>query len=100
MNAASRHLALLTNLGPKTSRRLAALGIADEAALRQIGPVAAYRRLKFADPRGTTLVALYALHGALTDTHWNALPDDVKRALRREATLAGDAGGPGSDEQA
>ena len=84
--SAQRHgLAALRNIGPATARQLVELGIADEAALRRFGPVAAYRRLKFANPRGITLVALYALHGALTDTHWAALPAEVKDALRREA---------------
>ena len=85
MTATGRPLTDLKNIGPATARQLVALGIADEAALRRSGPVAAYRRLKFANPRGITLVALYALHGALTDTHWAALPTEVKDALRREA---------------
>ena len=85
MSATGRPLAELKNLGPATARQLEALGIADEAALRRTVPVAAYRRLKFANPRGITLVALYALHGALTDTHWAELPAEVKVALRREA---------------
>ena len=89
MTAKGSGIVALKNLGPVTARQLAALGIADEAALRRIGPVAAYRRLKFANPRGITLVALYALHGALTDTHWCALPAEVKGALRREAALEG-----------
>ena len=75
----------MRNLGPVTARRLAELGVADEADLRRIGPVAAYRRLKFADPRGTTIVALYALYGAVTDTPWTELSAEVKRQLRRAA---------------
>ena len=78
----SRALADLRNLGALTAARLADIGIADEAALRAIGPVAAYRRLKFAYPRETTLVALYALHGALVDISWMDLPQEVRRALR------------------
>ena len=83
-----RGLAALRNLGPATARRLADLGISDEAELRRVGPVAAWRRLKFAHPRETTLVALYALHGALTDTPWTALTAEVKDSLRR-ATFQG-----------
>ena len=85
MTSTGRDLASLRNLGPATARRLFELGIADSGALREIGAVAAYRRLKFAYPRETTLVALYALHGALTDTAWTALPAEVKRQLREEA---------------
>lgn len=55
-----RSLLELKNIGPVVPRRLAELGIADEVALRRVGPVATYHRLKFADPKGTTLVALYA----------------------------------------
>ena len=43
------------------------------------------RDLKFADPRGTTIVALYALYGAVTDTPWTELSAEVKRQLRRAA---------------
>lgn len=89
MTAETGTLAALRNLGPATARRLAELGIGDAAELRRVGPVAAYRRLKFAYPRETSLVALYALQGALTDTHWNALPDEVKRELRRAAAETG-----------
>lgn len=99
MSARVRDLAGLKNLGPVSARRLAEIGIADEAALRQIGPVAAYRRLKFANPRGTTLVALYALYGALTDTHWAALPEEVKDRLRRAAALANDGPPPATHQR-
>ena len=57
----------------------------DPTHLRRMGAAAAYRRLKHRYPRETTLVALYALHGALTGVHWQALPDAVKEALRRAA---------------
>jgi DNA transformation protein len=74
---------LLLNLGPVTARRLADVGIADEAALRKIGAVAAYRRVRHEFPRETSLVLLYALEGALTDTPWLELPDQVKSRLRQ-----------------
>ena len=89
MTAKTKGLAQLRNLGPATARRLADLGICDEAELRRVGPLAAYHRLKFAHPRETTLVALYALHGALTDTPWTALPPEVKRDLRQAAAKTG-----------
>ncbi len=82
MTRSNRDLAALRNLGPATAKRLAELGISDEAELRKVGTVAAWRRLKFAQPRETTLVALYALHGALTDTPWTALTAEVKDSLR------------------
>ncbi|MEE8270244.1 MAG: TfoX/Sxy family DNA transformation protein [Alphaproteobacteria bacterium] len=85
MSERNRPLTALKNIGPVVARRLRGIGIADEVALRSVGPVAAYRRLKFRHPREITLVALYALYGALTDIHWNALPMEVAEALRRAA---------------
>lgn len=83
--AKGRSLHLLLNLGPVTARRLREVGIDDEAALRRYGAVAAYRRVKHAFPRETSLVLLYALHGAITGTPWTALPETVRANLRREA---------------
>ena len=80
-----RKLTALRNIGARTASWLAEVDIRDEADLRALGAVAAYRRLKHARPRGVTLVALYAAYGALTDTHWNEIPEEIKAALRREA---------------
>lgn len=77
-------IADLKNIGPVTARSLYAIGIAREADLRQAGAVEAYLRVKALDPKGTTLVLLYALQGALTDTYWNDLPAPLKTALRDE----------------
>jgi len=70
----------LKNIGPKT-----AIGIADAAALREIGPVEAWRRLKAAASHETPLVGLSALYGAFIDVHWNGLPAEVEAALRDKA---------------
>jgi len=75
----------LKNIGPKTAHALAAVGIADEAALRKVGPVEAWRRLKAAAPKETSLVGLYAIYGALVDVHWNDLPAELKAELKKEA---------------
>ena len=81
----NRPIEALKNLGPQAVAALAEVGIDDEAELRAVGPVAAYRRLKQARPRAVTWVFLYALQGALTDTHWNELPAELKAALVAEA---------------
>ncbi|MFQ5971972.1 MAG: TfoX/Sxy family protein [Alphaproteobacteria bacterium] len=80
-----RKLTALKNIGARTAAWLVEVGIHDEAELRALGPVAAYRRLKHARPREVTLLALYAAYGALTDTHWNEIPEEIKADLRREA---------------
>jgi DNA transformation protein len=92
--ATDRPVVDLKNIGPITARHLHTIGVMSEAELRRLGPVAVYRRIKHVDPENTTIVLLYALQGALTDTHWNDLPKPVKQALQDElqrnpAPLAG-----------
>lgn len=81
----SDDLLRLKNIGPATIRQLRDVGIADEAALRRLGALDAYRRLKHAFPRHTSLVMLYALEGALRGCHWNHLPPGVKDKLKAAA---------------
>ena len=57
-------------------------------ALKNLGPVAAYCRLKHMVPRRITLLCLYALEGALSDTHWNKIPGSRKAALRDRVSVA------------
>lgn len=79
----------LLNLGPVSERQLADVGIADANELRSIGAREAYARLKWRYPDTITVVALYALEGALTNTHWNHLPPARKEELRRFANQWG-----------
>jgi DNA transformation protein len=72
----------LKNIGPASARQLREVGISTPAALRRMGAVAAYRRLKHAFPRQVSLVMLYALEGAIRDCHWNRLPPGVKDGLK------------------
>jgi DNA transformation protein and related proteins len=78
----------LKNIGPASVRQLREVGIEDIAALRKLGALAAYRRLKHAFPREISLVMLYALEGALRDCHWNRLPPGVKERLKTVAAAA------------
>lgn len=77
----------LPNLGPVTRRWLADVGIEDEEALRDIGAVAAYVRLRFAQGR-VSLNALYALHGALRGIPWTAIGEEERAELRRAVEAA------------
>ena len=51
----------LPNLGPKSARWLAEIGITTEAELRASGAVAAWKRLRFRFDRAVNINALYAL---------------------------------------
>lgn len=81
----TRPIASLRNLGPATAADLALVGISDEAVLRDVGAIEAYRRLKMLKPRHYSVVGLCALHGALADCRWDRLPDVVREDLREEA---------------
>jgi DNA transformation protein len=81
----SDDLLRLKNIGPASVRQLRDVGIEDEAALRKLGALDAYRRLKHAFPRHISLVMLYALEGALRGCHWNHLPPGVKDKLKAAA---------------
>jgi len=78
-------LSRLKNIGPVSVRQLREVGIENAAALRKLGALAAYRRLKHAFPREVSLVMLYALEGALRGCHWNRLPPGVKEKLQAAA---------------
>jgi DNA transformation protein len=80
-----RPIATLPNLGPKTADWLAEIGINTETELRAVGPIAAWQRLKLAQPEKITVNALYALHGALTNQHWASLTQELRAELRRDA---------------
>ena len=77
----------LPGIGPVTQSRLEEAGIRTIGELRAMGPVEAYRRLKFMLPRQVSLNALYALEAALRGCHWLDLPPDVKAALQQQGAV-------------
>ncbi len=83
--ATVRNLAALKNLGPASAAMLEAAGLHSAEQLRAVGAVEAWCQAKVCNPRGVSLVLLYALQGALSDCHWNALPDAFRAALREAA---------------
>ncbi len=70
----------LLNLGEKSERMLAAAGIETVAQLQKLGAVQAYLLVRDSG-EPVSLNLLYALEGALSNTHWNRLPADVREAL-------------------
>ena len=79
----------LRNIGPKSARLLREVGIDSPEDLGEIGAVAAYRRLKFFNPRSVSLNMLWALEGALTDRDWRDIPPEMKDRLRAKAESDG-----------
>lgn len=75
-----RSLSELPNLGPKSSAMLLAAGVDSLAKLRKLGAVAAYLKVK-AVSRNASLNLLWALEGALTDTHWRKVAKESRTSL-------------------
>ena len=74
----------MRNLGPISAARLRAAGIETPEELRRVGAVDAYVMLRAANPFEISVVFLYALHGAVTDTDWRQLSESTRARLRRE----------------
>jgi DNA transformation protein len=70
--------------GPVTDGRLGEVGVDSLEALREIGVVEAYRRLKFAFGRHVTLNALYGLEAVVQNRPVSSLSPERIRELRSE----------------
>jgi len=81
---------IFPGIGPVTERRLIEVGIVDLKALRRLGAVAAYQRLKFRFGKDVTLNALYGLEAVILGCDWRALTAERKEGLKREVQEACD----------
>ena len=73
-------IADMRNLGKKSAALLAAAGITTVEQLEQLGAMEAYLMVKQAGV-SVSLNLLYAIEGALTDTHWNQLGQGRRESL-------------------
>jgi DNA transformation protein len=73
----------LPNLGPTSAGWLREAGIFTISDLRKLGPAAAYRLVKQAQPQAT-LNLLWALAAGLEGKDWRALGEEEKQRLRGE----------------
>ena len=76
----------LRNLGPKSAAWLRQVGLRTRDDLAATGPVEAFMRVRRAGFR-PGLNLLYAIEGALQDTHWQEVPE----ARRAELVAAAEA---------
>ena len=77
-----RLLAALKNLGEKTAQWLLDAGVKTKSELAKLGAIEVCRRMLQAG-HPVSVVAAYAIEGALTDTHWNEIPASKKLELQR-----------------
>jgi DNA transformation protein len=76
-------LAAMLNLGPKSAAWLDAAGIHTRTQMAQLGPIGVCRRL-LENGRPVNVLMAYAVEGALSGTHWNAVSAETKQGLRAE----------------
>lgn len=71
------------NLGPTIIHNLNSIGVDSFEELERRGPVSIYLQLKetFPDKTWSICYYLYSLEGALTDTHWDDIPEQRKEEL-------------------
>lgn len=79
----------LKNIGKKTALWLHEVEVHTPADLERLGAVEVYLRLQQAFPGKVTLMALYALEGAIWGLHWNLVPEEVKARLREQVKRLG-----------
>jgi DNA transformation protein len=74
------------NIGTTILKRLNEIGIYSLADLADITPVKAYKKICEQNPGETFPVCyyLYSLEGALLELHWDDLPEDLKKDLRKQ----------------
>lgn len=75
-------LAALKNLGEKTALWLVDAGVRSRSEMAKLGAIEVCRRMLLAG-HPVSLVAAYAIEGALTDTHWNQIPAQKKLEVQR-----------------
>lgn len=71
----------MRNIGKEIEKKLKSVNIGSAEELMQIGSKEAFLRLRMRYPN-VCLVHLYTLQGAIDNTEYNQLPDDVKIDLK------------------
>lgn len=80
-------LTSLRNIGNELEKKLKSVGITTPEELKNTGSEEAFVMLKLRYPN-VCLVHLYTLEGAITDTDYNQLPEDVKHRLKTISDIA------------
>jgi len=77
-------LTSLKNIGKAMEEKLRSVDITTAEELKAIGSKRAYSKLKnkYPSDKAMSLVHLYALEGAITNTEFNQLPEHVKESLK------------------
>lgn len=82
---ALKGLAALPGLGETSARMLIEAGVPDVEALRRLGPIESYHRLRFFHGKRVTLNFVYAMECAISGLDWRLLSQQRKAELRAAA---------------
>ena len=74
-------LTSMANIGGEMAKKLTAVGIDSPEKLMELGSKQAFFKLKEAYPN-VCLVHLYALEGAIQNTDYNCLTEEIKKELK------------------
>ena len=80
-----KQLSACKNLGPTIRKNLSLIGVNTYAELQKRGPVLIYTQLRDQFPETIWPVCyyLFSIEGALTDTHWDDIPEKRKDELKK-----------------
>ncbi len=80
-----KELSACKNLGPTIRKNLSLIGVDTFTELQKRGPVQIYTQLRdqFPDKTWSICYYLYSVEGALTDTHWDDIPEKRKEELKK-----------------
>lgn len=91
MNDRDETLASLPNIGKEVARLLVAAGISTPQELRELGAVAAARRIRHLRPHDQPCRSMLAgLEGAIRGVRWHLIPKSERETLWREYARATD----------
>lgn len=74
-------LTSMRNIGKELERKLKIIGVNSAEDLKKLGSKETFFQLKQRFPE-VCLVHLYTLEGAITDTNFNELSEETKKALK------------------
>jgi len=80
-------LTTLKNIGETMDKKLKSVGISTAEQLKEMGSKEAFTKLKkkYPNNKSMSLVHLYVLEGAITNTNYNRLPENVKASLKHHS---------------
>lgn len=85
--SAARSVVVLPNISFLLAEKLATIGITQPSQLREVGALAAWKKLRSSRGVPADSRILFALEGAVEGVPWQRLPPSVRRRLESQAAM-------------